>query len=156
MNVRIYPVESVDDVALARTLLEEYAATLDHDLGFQDFAEELTTLPGAYAPPRGRFLLARVEEDGGGCVALRPLDGERCEMKRLYVRPACRRLGLGGQLVAAILDEARQIGYRRMCLDTLPSMKAALALYHAFGFRPTAAYYHNPIAGAVFLERELE
>jgi ribosomal protein S18 acetylase RimI-like enzyme len=154
MNVRICPAEEID-LALVRVLLQEYIASLDHDIGFQEPAEELATLPGAYAPPHGRLLLALVQNELAGCVALRPLDAERCEMKRLYVRPAFRGLRLGRQLVVAILDEARRAGYRSIYLDTLPSMSAAVALYRSLGFQATDAYCHNPIADAVFLKRDL-
>lgn len=148
---------SAADIAAARTLFSEYAQGLGVDLAFQDFATELQTLPGKYAPPAGELLLARAA-DGAvlGCVALRPLEGAGiCEMKRLYVRPEGRRRGLGGALVAAILTEAEARSYREIRLDTLPEMAAALALYRRFGFREIAAYYHNPVAGTVYLSLPL-
>lgn len=144
------------DVAAARALFEEYAAALDVDLCFQGFAQELASLPGAYAPPRGRLLLAGAQSAPIGCVALRPLpaDGaatETCEIKRLYVRPAARGTGLGAALARAILAEARTIGYREARLDTLASMTAAQALYASLGFRECAPYYHNPLGGTVYM-----
>jgi ribosomal protein S18 acetylase RimI-like enzyme len=154
MTPRIRPA-SADETALVRELFTEYAAGLGHDLCFQNFAQELATLPGAYAPPRGRLLLAEVDGAAAGCVALRPLGDDRCEMKRLYVRSAHRGVGLGRMLAEAILDEARRAGYRAIVLDTLPTMETAITLYRSLGFRPTAPYCHNPIEGAVFLERDL-
>jgi ribosomal protein S18 acetylase RimI-like enzyme len=139
----------------ARALLLEYAATLDFSLCFQDFDRELRELPGAYAPPEGRLLLAYEGSEIAGCVALRK-DGEgACEMKRLFVRPAYRGRGIGRKLAAAILDEAQKIGYERMRLDTVPSMQEAIALYRSLGFEPVAAYRHNPVQGALFMEIEL-
>jgi ribosomal protein S18 acetylase RimI-like enzyme len=151
MNVDITPAASADDLATARALFREYAGTLDVDLCVQGFEEELATLPGAYAPPRGRLLLARVDGSPAGCVALRPLDKELCEMKRLYVRPAFRGLSLGRRLVELLLSEARQAGYRWMVLDTLPSMQSAQALYRSVGFEPVAPYYHSPHPQAVYM-----
>ncbi|MEO5765276.1 MAG: GNAT family N-acetyltransferase [Casimicrobiaceae bacterium] len=152
----IRPVSSVADVAAARALFEEYAAGLRVDLCFQGFAQELESLPGAYAPPRGRLLLAGVAAAPAGCVALRPLppDGATtavAEIKRLYVRPAGRGSGLGTALARAIVAEARAIGYRELKLDTLSSMTAAQALYRSLGFRECAAYYHNPLGGTVYM-----
>jgi len=138
-------------------LFRAYAAALDVDLGYQDFAAELAGLPGRYASPAGVLLLAR-EAMGQpvGCIALRPLgtDGS-CEMKRLYVAPAGRGGGLGRALVEAVIAEATRIGYREIRLDTLPSMQAAQALYEAIGFVPITPYYDTPIAGTRFLSLRL-
>jgi GNAT superfamily N-acetyltransferase len=134
-----------------RTMLREYEAWLQVDLCFQGFEKELASLPGDYAPPRGRLLIA----SGAGCVALRPLDEETCEMKRLYVREEHRGSGLGRRLVEALIEEARAIGYRRMRLDTLPKMDSAQKLYASLGFREIAAYRANPVPGARFLELSL-
>jgi putative acetyltransferase len=148
-----------DDFAQARALFEEYAAWLAVDLCFQGFAEELATLPGAYAPPRGMLMLAGTREAVAGCVALRPLagsaGGDVAEMKRLYVRPVARGTGLGMRLAQTVIDGARAIGYREVKLDTLKRMAEAQALYAKLGFRECAPYYHNPIAGTVYMSRSL-
>ena len=139
-----------------RALFLEYAASLDFDLCFQGFERELAGLPGAYAPPRGRLLLATVAGEAAGCVGLRPLAGDACEMKRLYVRPAHLGRGLGGRLARAAIAEARAIGYGRMLLDTVPAhMTAATALYRRLGFREIPAYYDNPVPGAAYFELAL-
>ena len=155
MDLRCRPALSPEDVVEARRLFREYEASLGIDLCFQNFEAELASLPGAYAPPKGSLLLAWRGEEIAGCVALRELDHDACEMKRLYVRGAFRGLGLGRQLAQAILEEARRIGYRRMRLDTLPSMDRAIPLYRSLGFREIPPYTRNPIAGALFLEKEL-
>lgn len=149
------------DYAQARALFEEYAAWLGVDLCFQGFTEELATLPGAYAPPRGRLLLAGLPGAEVGCIALRPLADARAakdtvgEVKRLYVRPQARGSGLGAALVTALLRDARAIGYRELKLDTLGSMHDALRLYSRLGFAECSPYYHNPLPGAVYMSRAL-
>lgn len=140
------------DLPAVRGLLREYAGGVGVSLDFQDFDREVAGLPGAYAPPRGALLVARVGEELAGCVALRPLEGDACEMKRLFVRTTARGLGVGERLARAILDEARRLGYRRMRLDTLPSMGTAQSLYERLGFRDIAPYTDNPVAGTRFLE----
>jgi putative acetyltransferase len=147
---------AVDEVLMVRCLFEEYAASLGIDLCFQGFEQELAGLPGSYAPPQGRLLLARQDGQMAGCIALRPLEPGACEMKRLYVRPAFRTHGIGRVLVDRLIQEARHAGYRQMRLDTLPSMATALALYRRLGFREIAPYYKNPVEGAVFLELPLD
>jgi GNAT superfamily N-acetyltransferase len=153
----IFPASSPQRIDAARVLFEEYAEWLAVDLCFQSFAEELRTLPEAYAPPRGRLLLAEVGGAVAGSVALRPLADEVCEMKRLYVRPAFRGAGLGRALSEQIIAEARAIGgYRVMRLDTLPQrMPAAGTPYRSLGFHPAAAYDANPLEGVEYLELEL-
>jgi ribosomal protein S18 acetylase RimI-like enzyme len=141
-------------VSTVRTLFEEYAASLDVDLGFQDFERELAELPGDYVPPGGRLLLA-LEAEPAGCVALRPFGPGVCEMKRLYVRPAYRGSGLGRLLAQAIVEAGRDAGYERMRLDTLQSMAAARGLYRSLGFVEIEAYRHNPIHGTTYFERAL-
>jgi len=132
-------------------LFREYQRSLGVDLCFQGFDTEVAGLPGYYAPPEGRLILAWSAGEAVGCIALRRHDGDAGEMKRLYVRPSARGLSVGRSLVMAIVDEARAIGYRRLCLDTLPEMVAAQALYERLGFRPIAAYTFNPVAGARYL-----
>jgi ribosomal protein S18 acetylase RimI-like enzyme len=152
----IEPAASAADLAAVGELFVEYATGLgDHVCCLQDFAAELAALPGAYGPPCGCLLLARVDGAAAGCVALRPLTEEDGELKRMYVRPAYRGLGLGRSLATAMLEEARRRGYRRVCLDTLPSMAAAVALYRALGFRPIEPYGSVPIPGALYLGLEL-
>lgn len=141
-----------DDLDPVRALLREYEASLGVSLDFQGFDDEVAELPGAYAPPGGALLIAA---EGAGCVALRRIDDETCELKRLYVRPEWRSHGLGRQLTAAALERARALGYRRVRLDTLPGMERAQALYAELGFREIAPYRPNPVPGARFLELDL-
>jgi putative acetyltransferase len=142
-----------------RTIFVEYADGLGIDLGFQNFDAELADLPGEYAPPAGALLLALVDGSVAGCAAMRPLPGadpaNACEMKRLYVRPAFRRFGLGRLLAQALMDKATAAGYSTMLLDTLDDMEAARGLYASLGFEETSPYYFNPIPGAHYLRARL-
>jgi GNAT superfamily N-acetyltransferase len=143
------------EIAQARALFEEYAASIGVDLCFQNFAAELATLPGAYAPPRGTLLLAGSLDAPVGCVALRPLRSGDCgtgEVKRLYVQSGARGAGLGRALALRVIASARAIGYRELKLDTLPTMAAARELYASLGFRECEAYYHNPVGGTVYMK----
>jgi putative acetyltransferase len=143
------------DIATVATLFREYQIGLGVSLCFQDFDAELANLPGEYAEPSGCILLA--ERAGGalGAVALRPIAGDLGEMKRLYLRDAARGLGIGRKLAVGIMQEARERGYRRMRLDTLPKLTAAIALYGQLGFRAIAPYNDNPLPGVLFFEAEL-
>lgn len=151
----IRPVATGEDIAIARTLFGEYAAWLGVDLGFQGFSSELAGLPGAYAPPRGRLLLAFSQGQAVGCVAARPVSNEVCEMKRLFVRSQARRHGVAKLLVTEIIEWAGRAGYQSMVLDTLDWMLPAIALYESFGFERTAPYYDNPLPGAVYFRLRL-
>jgi GNAT superfamily N-acetyltransferase len=144
-----------EQIALTHSLFAEYATWLGVDLCFQGFAAELAGLPGAYAQPRGRLLLAFDGTEASGCVALRPLGDDVCEMKRLFVRSSFRGKGIGKLLGERIVQEARAIGYRMMRLDTLPSMHAAIGLYEGLGFVRCEAYYETPLAETVFMELRL-
>jgi ribosomal protein S18 acetylase RimI-like enzyme len=151
----IRPAKIPPDLDVVRRLFREYAASLNVDLRFQDFEAELATLPGKYAPPKGRLLLAWSGAEAVGCIALRPLDDVTCEMKRLYVRPQARGEQLGRRLAERICEEARSAGYSHICLDTIPSMTAAINLYTSLGFKPTEPYTFNPVPGAIFLALDL-
>jgi GNAT superfamily N-acetyltransferase len=143
------------DLPALRQLLRDYAGSLGFPLDFQDFEREVADLPGAYAPPRGALLVARIDGEAAGCVALRPLDEGVCELKRLYIQPGRRGLGLGRLLATAMIGEARRLGYSTMRLDTTPGMAAAQALYTELGFRDIPPYTTNPVAGTRFLELDL-
>lgn len=160
--IRIRTADGLGDLAAIRTLFEEYAASIGFDLSFQNFTEELVRLPGEYAPPEGCLLLAvddaAAPQGGGGpagCVALRRLSPEICEMKRLYVRPAHRGSGAGRLLAEAIILEGRRRGYAKMRLDTVPAMERARSLYRALGFTDIPAYRFNPIPGTLYMEMAL-
>lgn len=147
---------SPDQVSAVRELFFEYARSLNFSLCFQSFEKELAELPGAYSPPDGRLLLAAHGAQLAGCVALHQLEDEICEMKRLYVRPEFRGRGLGRVLAERVVADAREIGYKRLRLDTVePVMRGAVALYRKLGFREIASYRENPIEGALYMELEL-
>ena len=143
------------DLLAVRSLFQEYADSLDFELDFQDFREEMETLPGKYAPPLGSILLARENGETVGCVAVRPLGEDICEMKRLYVRPAYRGKRLGRELALAIIEEAKRLGYKAMRLDTVVAMKEASALYRTLGFQTIYAYCYNPLPDAMYFELKL-
>lgn len=153
--MKIIEAQSADELAAIRALFREYAASLDFDLCFQEFEQELAGLPGAYRRPEGRLLLARLSDQPAGCVALRELSEGICEMKRLFVRPPFRRKGIGRRLAETAIDAARRIGYQLMRLDTVSSMKEANALYRSLGFAEIVAYTYNPLPEAIFLELKL-
>jgi putative acetyltransferase len=141
------------DVEEIRSLLVEYGQSLNFNLCFQSFDEELRSLPGPYGPPRGRLVLARIDGFAVGCIAMKPLDAKICEMKRLYVRPQFRGRHLGKALASRLIDDARATGYRSMRLDTIRgAMDPAIALYRAIGFREIPPYYPNPIPDALYFE----
>ena len=143
------------ELAAARALIEEYATSLDIDLGFQGFGDEITHFPHGYSPPDGTVLVAWEGDEPTGVVALRRYEGSVCEMKRLYVRPQHRGKGLGRMLSEEVIAAARRLGYTKMRLDTLPTMDAAIGLYRQLGFRDIPAYRFNPVAGAHYMELEL-
>jgi len=152
----IIQAHSADHVEHARDLFKEYEAWLEVDLCFQNFEKELAELPGKYTPPDGRLLLAAENGKVSGCVALRKIGEGICEIKRLFVRPQFRGKGLGRQLAEAIIHDAKQIGYERMRLDTLPpKMNDAIVLYRSLGFKEIEPYYNNPVPGAKFMELDL-
>lgn len=148
-------VTTTGDYAAGRTLIEEYATALGVDLCFQNFSEEISNLSEVYGPPSGYLLLARANGKAVGCVAIRNQSGATCEMKRLYMKPEYRGVGLGRRLAENAIRKARQLGYARMVLDTLPSMTEAQSLYESLGFQEVEGYYQNPVQGVRYLAREL-
>ena len=154
--MKLRQAESDADIEEARGLFREYEADTGVDLCFQNFEVELRGLPGDYAPPAGRlFLLAEDDGHALGCVALRKIDESVCEMKRLYLRPAARGTGAGRRLAESVIEAARAIGYERMRLDTLPTMRAAISLYRSLGFQETEPYRFNPVEGTLYMELDL-
>ena len=155
-EVEIRQVRSGSDIDAAREIFREYEERLALDLCFQNFEDELKGLPGKYSPPGGRLYLARIGDDIAGCVALRELESRVCEMKRLFVREEFRGKQLGRLLIDRLIDDARDIGYQRMRLDTFPpKMGNAVRLYESYGFYPIAPYYNNPNEGVLFMELQL-
>ncbi len=154
--MKLIQAKSEDDIRLARGLFEEYAAGLGISLCFQNFDTELANLPGEYAPPDGRLLLAFDFDELAGCIALRKVAPTTCEMKRLFLRTEFRGKGFGRKLVQSIIDEARRIGYQQMRLDTLPGrMDDAISLYRSFGFEEIEPYYETPFNDTLFMELKL-
>jgi ribosomal protein S18 acetylase RimI-like enzyme len=154
-NRRIVVAPAVDEAKTLRELFREYQRWLNVDLCFQNFEAELAGLPGAYTPPRGGAWIARVDGKVAGCIALRPLDEGQCEMKRLWVRPDYRGLGLGRRLAEVAIRAACEAHYQAMCLDTLGQMSEAHALYDSLGFVEIPAYYDNPLDDVRYLRLEL-
>ena len=152
----IIQAETAEQIEQARTLFREYESWLGLKLCFQNFDEEVETLPGKYAAPGGRLLVAYANENLAGCAALRKLENEICEMKRLFVRDDFRGLKIGNALIEKLFEEARKIGYEKMRLDTYPpKMPKAVRLYESHGFREISAYYHNPYGETLFMEKDL-
>lgn len=154
MNIQI--IAATDQIDTVRTLFRQYEAFLGVDLCFQCFEEELRTLPGKYAAPKGRLYLALCDGEPAGCIALRPNDETACEMKRLFVREKFRGLGIGELLAKQLISDAKGIGYQTMRLDTLDTLTSAVALYRKLGFMQTDPYYHNPYEGVVYFELQLQ
>jgi putative acetyltransferase len=153
--MNIHAAELPDEISIVKGLFQEYADSLNFDLDFQEFRAELETLPGKYSAPSGSILVAKEDGEIVGCVAVRPLGEEICEMKRLYVKPVHRRKNIGRKLALAIIEEAKRLGYRAMRLDTVEAMTEASALYRALGFREIDAYCYNPVPGAMYFELKL-
>jgi putative acetyltransferase len=153
--ITIREVTGDSDIVIMRELFREYQGQLQVDLQFQRFHDELERLPGAYSPPEGCLLMAEVEGKPAGCVALKPRAEDICEMKRLYVRPACRGLGIGRKLAKEVIRRAGMKGYAAMVLDTLDRLVEAMALYESLGFQRTEPYYDNPLPGVVYWRLDL-
>ena len=155
MKIEFFNITGQDMLEEARTLFLEYAQSLNVDLCFQNFEEELNSLSERYGPPDGAIVIAYADGMSAGCVALHKLSGDICEMKRLYVRDDYKGLGIGKKLITMILEKALELNYRFIRLDTLPTMEKAQELYEAFGFYDIEPYVYNPIPGTKFLERKL-
>lgn len=154
--IEIFQAETAEQIEDARSIFREYEAWLGLDLCFQGFEDELRRLPGRYSPPEGRLLLASVDEKLAGCIALRKLEEDICEMKRLYLRKEFRGLGLGNTMIERLIEEARIIGYKKMRLDTYPpKMGKAVKLYESHGFTAVSPYYENPHEGVLFMQLNL-
>ena len=153
--VTLMHVSLAQEMPLVRRLFEEYAASLDIDLCFQHFDEELARLPGEYAPPEGTIIIGCLEGEPAGCVALRKWGGDSCEMKRLYVKPECRGKGVGRALAEAVIAHARNLGYASIKLDTLGSMREANELYASLGFKECKPDRYNPCTCPIFMELSL-
>jgi GNAT superfamily N-acetyltransferase len=154
--IEYMPATTPEHLAQIRDLFTEYVDSLGFQLDFQDYQKEFDELPGEYTPPHGRLILALEGHTAVGCIALRKLDEKTCEMKRMYVRPEYRGKGIGRRLAEILIDEARGIGYMIMKLDTIATMKAAIALYRSMGFCDTCPYRYNPVEGATFMELRLK
>jgi ribosomal protein S18 acetylase RimI-like enzyme len=155
-DIRLTYIESGPALETIRALFLEYARSLDFNLCFQNFDKELLELPGPYRPPAGRLILCEVDGQAAGCIALKPLESGACEMKRLFVRPEFRGMHLGLTLARHVVEDAREIGYSVMRLDTIRGkMDNAIALYASVGFKEIPAYYHNPVPNAFFMELKL-
>ena len=153
--MHVIEAESSEMIEATKALFREYASTLDFDLSFQHFDDEMRIFPVQYSPPNGCLLIAYEDERLAGCVGLRKLDEGVCEMKRLYVRPQFRGRGVGRALVVKVIDRGRRLGYSRMRLDTVPSMHEAIGLYRSFGFKQILPYRDNPVPGALYFELQL-
>jgi ribosomal protein S18 acetylase RimI-like enzyme len=154
-SLRISFCRTETQINQVRRLFGEYNDFLGVDLSFQGFDEEMESLPGAYGPPAGALLLSEDRGKAAGCVGLRHLKGDVCEMKRLYVRPAFRGTGLGRRLAIRIIEAAEKIGYAKMRLDTLDKLTMAIVLYESLGFKRIPAYYANPLDGVIYWEKDL-
>ncbi|HEY3250180.1 MAG TPA: GNAT family N-acetyltransferase [Ignavibacteria bacterium] len=156
MDILIYEAITENDIAEIKKLFIEYAESLNFDLCFQGFDKELNSLPGKYSPPEGFLLLAELNNKIAGCIALRKLERDICEMKRLYVRPEFRGHNIGKLLCDELIKKAKSKGYKKMRLDTIShQMRSAIKLYKSYGFYEIPAYYHNPQEGVIFMELEL-
>ncbi len=153
MNLVIKP--AYDDIESIKLLFNEYAQSLEVDLCFQDFKYELDTLPGKYAQPDGRLYVAYWNNHLAGCVALRRYDDTRAELKRLFIRTEFRGLGMSKKLVQHVINDAKEVGYKQILLDTLNTMKPAISLYQSFGFKEIESYYENPLEGATYFSLDL-